>query len=942
VTSPIVSGLLERDAELSVATALVEAAREGRSGLLWIDGPPGIGKSSLLAAVRDAAVAAGMRVLSARGAELERSFPYGVARQLFEPVLARAGEEERKELSAGAAGVAAELLANVAGVPSQGGDFGVLHGFYWLLANLAGRSPLLVTVDDLHWSDSASLRCLAFLGRRIEELPVLVAASLRMDDPGADVALLTELVHDPSAVVLSPAPLTEGGSAAFLSRRLGSDVDPVFAAACHRASGGNPLLLRGLAGAIEGEGLEPVAANSGRVIELGPRAIARAVSLWLARAGPESGRLAVAAAILGDHAELRLAAALIGLTTEDAGRAAVSLAAVGLVQRDTLTFVHPLVRAAVEAETPVAERGALHLRAAELLAEAGAPAEQVSSHLMVLPAIGEQWAADVLLRAAQRSAELGANTTAAAQWRRALEEPAGDELRGELLGGLGAAELELAHSDAPGHLAAALELTIGAERRAELAERLGRALYSASRVGEAAAVLEAAMAELDPESDLRDHLEATLIIELCDDRSTSAEGQRRVEQVRARRLGDQPGGRRLQLTVAYYDAAAARPMAGAVAIARRAAIAYRHGQEHRGAYWSVGAILTAADQEEAVAAWDGALADAHRRGSLLGIAETLTFRSGARLHRGELSEAEADAREALATLAIHGGSALPVDQPHAIGYLALILRAQGRLEEAREVAESGFAMPQADEATVLVTTRAEFMVDDGRAEEACVVLRRLGESHTAAGRTNPAMWGWRSVVVPALVKAGEAEEARAVAEQQLADAIRFGAPFAIGRALRTMALIEPARPSIDLLRDSVDALHRSTARPEQALSQIELGTALQRQGHTEEARRLLREGFELASLCGAMPLADRAQAELVSGGSRPVKPSLGGPESLTTSERRVAELAAQGMTNREIAQTLYVTAKTVEVHLTNTYRKLGIPSRFGLRNALAPASTPVS
>jgi DNA-binding CsgD family transcriptional regulator len=937
VTSPLVSGLLERDAELSIANALAEAAREGRGGLLWIDGPPGIGKSTLLAAVRESAAGVDMRVLTARGSELERAFPYGVARQLFEPVVARAAEEEGAELLAGAAGVAAELLADVAGVPAQGGDFGVLHGFYWLLANLAGRSPVLVAVDDLHWSDPASLRCLAFLARRIDELPVLVAASVRMDEP-QNAALLVELVHDPSAVVLRPAPLTEAASAAFLAERLGTEVDPEFASACHRASGGNPLLLRGLAGAIDGEGLEPVAANTARVIDLGPRAVARAVSLWLSRAGPESGRVAVAAAVLGDQAELRLAADLVGLEAGDAGRAAAGLAAVGLVQRDTLTFVHPLVRAAVEGEVPVADRAALHRRAAQLLAEAGAPPEQAASHLMELPSIGEPWAAEILSRAAHRSARLGAHNTAAAQWRRALEEPVGDDLRGELLGGLGATELDLAHRDAPDHLAAALELATGTEHRAELAERLGRALYSASKIGEAAAVLEAAMAELEPGSDLRDHLESTLIIELCDNEPTSADGHRRVDHLRARRLSDQPGGRRLQLTLAYYDAATARPMAAAVAIARRAAIAYRNGQEHRGAYWSVGAILTAADQEDALAAWDGALADAHRRGSLLGIAETLTFRSGARLHRGELAEAESDAREALATLAIHGGSALPVDQPHAIGNLALTLLAQGRLEEAREAAEAGFSMPQAYDATVLVNARAELLLLDGQPKEACAVLLRLGERHTAARRSNPAMWSWRSVLVRALAAAGARDEVRAVAEQELADAIRFGAPFAVGRALRTMALIDPARPSVDLLRDSVETLHRSTARMEQALSRIELGAALQRSGQGDEARRLLREGFELASLCGAASLADRAQAELVSAGSRPVKPSLGGPESLTTSERRVAELAAQGMTNREIAQTLYVTVKTVEVHLTSTYRKLGIPSRAGLRNALAPAS----
>jgi predicted ATPase len=142
--------LLEREGELAVFERLFASARRGAGAAIVLEGPPGIGKSSLLAAARDAA--AGMRVLDARGGELERAFPFGIVRQLLEPVIVGARQDERTALLAGAAALAAPVLA-VHDDRGEGAEpaFSALHGLYWLTANLAATAPLLMVIDDVQW-----------------------------------------------------------------------------------------------------------------------------------------------------------------------------------------------------------------------------------------------------------------------------------------------------------------------------------------------------------------------------------------------------------------------------------------------------------------------------------------------------------------------------------------------------------------------------------------------------------------------------------------------------------------------------------------------------------------------------------------------------------------------------------------------------------------------
>jgi DNA-binding CsgD family transcriptional regulator len=187
----------------------------------------------------------------------------------------------------------------------------------------------------------------------------------------------------------------------------------------------------------------------------------------------------------------------------------------------------------------------------------------------------------------------------------------------------------------------------------------------------------------------------------------------------------------------------------------------------------------------------------------------------------------------------------------------------------------------------------------------------------------------------ALLAAGERDQAQAEADRNLARAVDWGAPSAVGMALRTSGVVEGGARGLDRLREAVTVLEASPARLEHARALVSLGGQLRRLGRRAEARDPLRRGLHLATLCGAPVVAERALLELRAAGGRPRKPTLTGIHALTATERRVADMAARGLSNREIAQALFVTTRTVEGHLTHAYQKLGITSRVELDMSLS-------
>ena len=256
---------LERDRELAAIEGAARNAALGNGSVVLIEGPAGIGKSAILDEARRR-TAGDMRSLFARGGLLERDFTFGVVRQLLE-IAAR-----DRDVPAAAHSILAEPASH-----ETEGSFAVLHGLFWTVLDVAGDAPLLLAVEDLHWADTPSLRFLAYLARRIEELPVLLLATVRSGEPDVDEDLL-DAVRQAPATVLTPAPLSaEAAVKALLAERLG-DAEAPFVAAVQTATGGNPLLVRELAGALEDEGVEPVAARADAVRAVGPRAVRRTVA----------------------------------------------------------------------------------------------------------------------------------------------------------------------------------------------------------------------------------------------------------------------------------------------------------------------------------------------------------------------------------------------------------------------------------------------------------------------------------------------------------------------------------------------------------------------------------------------------------------------------------------------------------------------------------------
>jgi hypothetical protein len=660
--------LLERDTELAAIEDLIAAGPGGR--LLAIEGPPGIGKTSLVAHAKARAQEASMQVLSARGSDLERAFSYGVVRQLFEPFLARASEEVRAELLADAAALATPLFepAQLVAKPTPDASLASLHGLYWLTANLASRGPLLLAVDDLHWCDAPSLRWLAYLLPRMEGLGLAIVGGLRPGEPGEDPSVLAQIVSDPLAAVIRPAPLSTPAAALLVREILSSDADDAFCLACQQETGGNPQLLVELVHEIASEGLAPTEVNVPRLRKLEARAGSRTVSVRLARLPPEARRLAQAVSILGDDADPRHAAALADLDAPAASEAADALARVDVLRpQQPFGFVHPLIRAAVyEALTPV-ERDTGHARAARLLREAGADPERVAAHLLLVPPATDSQVVATLREAARPAASRGASESAVAYLRRALAEPPRAAERVEVLLELGSAETHVSGAAAVEHLREAHTLMENPIRRAETSLLLGLQLFLLLRGEEADAVFTDALEELaGADAELERLLEGWLIDNDWWAPPFHRKAVERLERIRSR-IGDATVGDKLLLAeLALHDAKAGVPAAVTVPLARRALAGgtLLREQFSGAAFVPPCVVLAQADRDEVLAIFEDALAEAHRRGSTSAFAAGEDFsradvrvarrpgRRGSRCARGLRSRGDVgDVRSFLGALA---------------------------------------------------------------------------------------------------------------------------------------------------------------------------------------------------------------------------------------------------------------------------------------------------
>jgi len=429
-----VGELLEREAELARVDRVFDRVRAGVGAVVVVEGPAGIGKSELLAAVRVGAEARGFGVLAARGSEFEAEIAFGIARQLFEGMLHAASPGERRRLLAGVAGVGARALGVRAGEPPAD-RFAAIHGLYWLCANRTERGSLLVAIDDVQWADDPSLAWVGYLARRVGDLPLVLMLGLRVGEPGGERAELVQLVGDGGVERIALAPLSAAAVGAVVRSQFDEGAEESFSAACSELTSGNPLFVRELLAAAREEGLPAKGESVEELRRIAPVAVATSVLGRLGRLGAESVALARAIAVLGAGAEVVLAARLADLDPVAAELTADRLAAAQILASvRPLEFFHPLIASAVLADITPGARRVAHHRAAELLDHAGGvELARVAAHLLACGPAGDEWVVERLGDAAREALERGAPGVAAGYVRRALAEPPTAGVRTALL-----------------------------------------------------------------------------------------------------------------------------------------------------------------------------------------------------------------------------------------------------------------------------------------------------------------------------------------------------------------------------------------------------------------------------------------------------------------------------------------------------------------------------
>lgn len=913
--------LLERERELARIAGRLAEARAGAGGLTVIEGPAGIGKTSLLRAVRVQARRAGMQVLAGRGSEHERDFGHGVIRQALERAVSELDEGERAAVTSGPAAHAGALFdVGRSAVSSEA----LLHGLYWLIANLAERRPLVLTVDDAHWADESSIEALAFLARRVDQLPVALVVATRPPEV-AGQATLAKLVVDPAAERLTPGPLGADAIAAISASN-----DPAFVRAATQATGGNPFLLEQLLRELDAD------RTPESVARVEPRELGRIV---LARIGAKARAFAWAVSILGERASTTECAVLAEI--EAPADAVEELVAAGvLADGAELRFRHPLIAAAVEAGLPVARREEWHRRAATMLQVAGGDVERVAIHLAAIEPAASSEVVGVLLDAAAQALGRGAPASAQSLLRRALAEPPDRAAHPRVLLALGDALTVTGARQAAAVYSEAARR--GDDPHIQARAREARGWWWALRpdtidgdLAEIDALLAALPADDAP---MRLRLEAVRLAIACRSAPAMADAMARAERLGLLDISG-PQHPDVLAHAALWRMQTAHSADDCAGYALRAVAAATGA--HRAippSLWFpfTTSVLQAAERlDEARASARSMQQAAQEQGSPTWYA--LTTHSPAKLLRdaGNLDEAEAEARLAVEAATGSDGwmHALPT------GTLVGLLLDRGRVPEATRVwSELGLPddMPEARPMTELLVVRARLREarddPDAALEDLREAARRLASFGSASMNDQPIR------LRAALLKhaAGGRDVARATAQQARAVAESWGADGARGAALRVAGLIAG---DLELLRAAVAHLAASPLRLEYALGLADLGAMMRRSGARRDAREPLREALELARDCRADALAAHVGEELAASGARvPTRPPTG-IDALTPSEQRIARQAAEGASNKEIAQTLFLSVKTVEMHLRNTFRKLDVTARGELARAFTANPT---
>ncbi len=936
-----VTALVERERELGIIDSALSAVDEGEGAFLSFEGEPGIGKSALLRELIARSGDRRVRVLSARATPIEQDVPFGVALQLFAPALEDATDAERERLLSGPAALASSLLS---GGDAEGA--GSLQGLRWLVMRLARPRRLVIAVDDVQWSDTPSLRLLHALAPGLDELPLVVAVTHR-PDAGADPdGLAAGLAGLPGVRVVRPARLSEDASTSVV-RAVMERAERGFCEACARASGGNPYLLRELLASLRDAGHAGLAAEAQNVPDVVPHTVAATALVRIARLGDRALHLAQATAVLGDGAPLGLAADLAAQAAgehadtahEAAAETADALAAIGVLAPGLpLRFAHPLLGAAVHGDMPPVARQLAHALAALALARTGAPATAVAAHILLGPRPFDDGAIVALLAAGHEALARDDPLAAERLLASLLEQPLSAEAHRAAETGLALAEAAAGRSTALARLQRAVLDERDPAARARPLRAMCRVHFARGELTAAAACAREAYTVLGPDHPLSDTLLAErFAISAFQPEAVEPDVVRLRMQMLERALaGELPEHPATLAHFVTYNAIRGRP-AAAVARLWDAAFgpAARVAPEWDGL--TLVFLASAAVYTEDAPRAERALAEVERlaiaRGAALVWSQARHWRAELRLRQGRLDEAVADAQDAL-------------DLPHD-GWSLVASRTAGLLVRGHVARGDLVAAQRAAQAVTDAQTRettffglfgqaavGELLLAEGRPGEALEALAAAGEGIAARNISNAAVLPWRPQAVVAAMATGDHERAAALASDELEEARRIGLPGRIGAAFRAQALATvDVEQRTALLVEAIAALEPAIDRLELAGALADLGALYARRGRPSDAREPLVRAGELARACGAASLAARAEAALAASGARTRRTA--DRDELTATERQIAQLAAEGMTNRQIAGRLFVTPKTVEWHLTNAYAKLGVKSRRELADALS-------
>jgi DNA-binding CsgD family transcriptional regulator len=949
--------LFGRDRETAVLHDVLHRACEGDGQVVVLEGEAGVGKSRLLAAVGEEASDAGVRVLSAGGLELERSFAFGLALRLFQPLLEGLEEQDRAELLSGPARVTQSWFeGRWPTEPVEGLDHAaaLVHGLGYLataVSHLPGRRPhvharsregaesgLLLLVDDAQWADTSTLRFIARLAAAVSTTPIACILGVRVGTPGASSAVLDQ-IRARATGLLKLAPLDARAAEAWVNADR-PDASAGFVRACLQASGGNPFYLRELLSWARDAGLDPDDAAAEQLAELVPESVLRAVLMRVRELPSAAGTLASALAVLGDSTALSQGADLAGLdgrTAEDAADALV--AAHILAPAQPLRFTHPLIQAALHADIPLAARSRAHRRAAELLRVGAFPPEMVGAHLIQARPDNDCRVVAHLRAAADRACALGEYAAGRRFLERALEEPPDEPTRSTI--GVEIALIDAAVG-APGaveRVSEQLRQVRSACERSRVLHALARLLFARSDFEGAGRAIDQSLAELEAEQGSGID---TLAAEVVADQLAIAEvapglanrvGARRTELLSAATPGSLAGEPALLGLLASWLLVSGKPAEQVTSVAQMALAANWDNNRFYGMSTGHAAIaLIAVDELDlAVDPIEHALRRAQESGSLIALGFTNHWLAVLRYCFGDLSGAVEAAQACLAVCR----SGWNVCQPWVAPLLAHAFIDQGDLAAAAEALRLADAAPAqgGPDNPVQIEAAGRLALAGGRPADALEHYRAVQVLRARVDLDQPSPLPWRSGAALASAGLGEAAEATALALEEVRRTRPVGARRPLGVALRVAGLVIGGEAGLDHLSEAVQVLEQSPAALERARALIDLGSALRRAGQREESREPLRRGLGLADGFGARPLAARATNELRLAGGRRRREN---PETvgLTSAEQRVVRFAAQGVSTPDIAQNLYLSPKTVEWHLANVYRKLGVRSRSELAAAL--------